>query len=188
MQKLTVEQIHFRASFSKHFQRECHVFSSQTSPQSRDKSQNRGERRKRLQGCRSDSLGAEQEVTQEGWSSAPRSCSQAAGCDTQDRRPRPSRPNWSPERRPEGGTSPSPSRSAQTLCSYSPPSSWKHTRDTQWIKQADISCCNWTFQDVNQVEQDVKMKTQQWFIHMLKNNLKHVHQTSNRQVLCVQVS
>lgn len=82
----------FRASFPKDFKRESHVFSSQTFLQSRDKSQNRGEQSEGPEAVRqSDSPGPEQELTQAGWSSAPRSCSQAAGCDTPDRRPGPSR-------------------------------------------------------------------------------------------------
>lgn len=105
--------------------------SSQTfSP--RDKSQNRGEQSKgceRLHGCN-------RKVIQVGWSSAPQSCSQVAGCDTPGLRPGPSHPDWSPERGPLVGTFPSLSHSAQTPYSYSLPSSWETQRDRKWSEQS----------------------------------------------------
>lgn len=68
-------------------------------------------------------------VILEGWSSAPRSCSQEAGCGTPGRRPGPSHPDWSPEGGWWEGTCPSLSHSAPTLYSYSPPSSWNTQRE-----------------------------------------------------------
>lgn len=44
-------------------------------------------------GGQSDSVWAGQDVTQVGWSSAPPSCSPAAGCGTPGRRPGRSRPD-----------------------------------------------------------------------------------------------
>lgn len=68
-------------------------------------------------------------VILEGWSSAPRSCSQEAGCGTPGRRPGPSHPDWSPEGGWWEGTCPSLSHSAPTLYSYSPPSYWNTQRE-----------------------------------------------------------
>ncbi len=70
------------------------MFSSQTLPQNSPeiRAKTKEDKGKRPRGCQSDSAEVKQEVTQEGWSSEPQSCSQAVGCDTPDRHPGPSRP------------------------------------------------------------------------------------------------
>lgn len=157
--------VHFRASFLKHFQRECHVFSPQTfaTEQSRDKSQDRGEQSKGLEAVSQILHGWSRRFTQVGWSSAPRSCSQAAGCDTPGRRPGLSRPDWSPERGPWVGTSPSPSHSAQTLYSYSLPSSWKTHRDRKWLQQCNITTLRLPSHNPTQLKIHQKQSHQQQF-------------------------
>lgn len=110
--------VDFRASLrKKKIFEECLMFSPH-SPEIRD-------RRKRTKALRVSVRfpvgGAGVGVILEGWSSAPRSCSQEAGCGTPGRRPGPSRPDWSPEGGWWEGTCPSLSHSAPTLCSYLPP-------------------------------------------------------------------
>lgn len=129
MQKLQSRRymIHFRASFLNTLRGNLVCFPLKIFYRTVQKYESKQRwTKQRPRGCQSDPPGPEQEVTQVGWSSAPRSCSQAAGCDTPDQRPRPSHPDWSLERGLWVGTS--LCHSALTLYSYSLPSSWKNTK------------------------------------------------------------
>lgn len=129
---VTVEMIRgsFLSVLVKHG-RGCCVFPPATN-------QSRDERTKQRPRDQSDSPSAERDVTLAEWSNARRSCSLAAGCDTPGLHPGLSHPDWSSE----VGISPSLVRSAQTLYSYSLPSSWKTHRDRKWWEQGNITAIN----------------------------------------------